>query len=60
MCFLGMHEVARELEHPFQNVPNDLPVTTWQAQFNEALIAMYAGYNPDLFVETDLPMGSTE
>lgn len=37
-CFLGLHEVARELENPFQNVPNDLPLTTFQAQFNEALV----------------------
>lgn len=22
MCFVGLHEVARELEHPFRNVPN--------------------------------------
>lgn len=38
LCFLGLHEVARELENPFQNVPNDLPLTTFQAQFNEALV----------------------
>ena len=30
MCFLGMHEVARELENPFINVPNDLPLCTFQ------------------------------
>lgn len=47
MCFLGLHEVARELENPFENVPNDLPLTTFQAQINEALVTMYAGYNPD-------------
>lgn len=47
LCFAGMHEVARELEDPFFNVPNDLPLTTFQAQFNEALIAMYAGFHPD-------------
>ena len=44
-----MHEVARELEAPFQNTPNDIPLTTFQAQFNEALITMYAGYHPDAF-----------
>jgi hypothetical protein len=25
----------------------DIPLTTFQAQFNEALIAMYAGFHPD-------------
>jgi predicted membrane chloride channel (bestrophin family) len=38
LCFLGTQEVARELEDPFQNVPNDIPLTTYQAQMNEALI----------------------
>jgi predicted membrane chloride channel (bestrophin family) len=49
MCLSGIHEVARELENPFRNVPNDLPVVTLQAEFNEALITMYAGYHPDAF-----------
>ena len=53
MCFVGVHEVARELEKPFQNVPNDLPLTTFQAQFNEALIAMYAGFHPDAWSVED-------
>lgn len=47
LCFLGLHEVARELENPFQNAPNDLPLTTFQAQVNETLITLYAGYHPD-------------
>ena len=47
LCFLGLHEVARELENPFHNIPNDLPLTTFQAQINEALVTMYAGYHPD-------------
>lgn len=51
MCFLGLHEVARELENPMQNVPNDLPLTTFQAQLNESLVAMYAGYHPDSWWE---------
>jgi len=38
LCFLGIAEVARELENPFLNVPNDLPLTTFQAEFNEALV----------------------
>ena len=37
-CLAGIHEVARELENPFRNIPNDLPLATMQAQFNEALI----------------------
>jgi predicted membrane chloride channel (bestrophin family) len=49
LCFAGLHEVARELEAPFQNAPNDLPLTTFQAQFNEALVTMYAGFHPDAF-----------
>jgi hypothetical protein len=48
-CLAGLHEVARELENPFRNVPNDLPVTTFQAFFNEALLTMYAGYHPDAY-----------
>ncbi|EEC50734.1 predicted protein, partial [Phaeodactylum tricornutum CCAP 1055/1] len=50
-CFLGMHEVARELENPMQNAPNDLPLVTYQAQFNEALVTMYAGFHPDSWWE---------
>jgi predicted membrane chloride channel (bestrophin family) len=51
MCFTGLHEVARELESPFQNVPNDLPLNNWHAQFNEALVTMFAGYHPDSYWE---------
>ena len=47
LCFIGLHEVARELEDPFQNIPNDLPLTTFQAQINEALVTIYAGFHPD-------------
>lgn len=47
LCFLGLHEVARELENPFRNVPNELPILTFQAQYNEALVTMYSGYHPD-------------
>ena len=49
MCFSGLHEVARELENPFQNVPNDIPANNFQAQFNEGLMTMYSGYHPDAF-----------
>mmetsp|Transcript_5464 Transcript_5464/g.16147 ORF Transcript_5464/g.16147 Transcript_5464/m.16147 type:complete len:660 (+) Transcript_5464:436-2415(+) len=48
-CLAGIDEVARELESPFRNVPNELPLVTLMAQFNEALITMYAGYHPDHF-----------
>ena len=48
-CLSGIHEVARELENPFRNIPNEIPLVTLQAQFNEALITMYAGYHPDHF-----------
>jgi hypothetical protein len=41
--------VARELENPFRNVPNELPIVTLMAEFNEALVTMYAGYHPDFF-----------
>eukprot|EP00542_Grammatophora_oceanica_P022122 CAMPEP_0194033986 /NCGR_PEP_ID=MMETSP0009_2-20130614/6433_1 /TAXON_ID=210454 /ORGANISM="Grammatophora oceanica, Strain CCMP 410" /LENGTH=601 /DNA_ID=CAMNT_0038674721 /DNA_START=104 /DNA_END=1912 /DNA_ORIENTATION=- len=50
-CLAGLHEVARELEQPFRNVPNDVPLVTFLAQFNEALIVMFAGYHPDLFFD---------
>jgi predicted membrane chloride channel (bestrophin family) len=49
----GIHEVARELENPFRNVPNELPLVTMQAQFNEALLTMYAGFHPDNFWKED-------
>jgi len=51
-CLCGLHEVARELENPFRNIPNDLPINTFQAFFNEALFTMYSGYHPDLFWDT--------
>ena len=35
MIYVGLHEVSRELEDPFQNTPNDIPLNTFQAQFNE-------------------------
>ena len=49
MCLSGIHEVARELENPFRNVPNELPLVTLMAQYNEALITMFSGYHPDHF-----------
>jgi polyhydroxyalkanoate synthesis regulator phasin len=52
-CLSGIHEVARELENPFRQVPNELPLVTFQAQFNEALITMFSGYHPDSFWEEE-------
>lgn len=40
----GLWEVAKELQDPFKNAPNDLPLNNYQAQFNEALLMMYSGY----------------
>lgn len=36
---------------PFKNAPNDLPLNYYQAQFNEALVSMTAGFHPDSFWE---------
>ena len=52
-CLAGINEVARELENPFRNIPNELPLVTLQAQFNEALLTMYVGYHPDLYWEEE-------
>jgi len=46
-CLAGLHEVARELENPFRNAPNDVPLCTLLAFYNEALITTYAGHHPD-------------
>lgn len=51
LCFLGGLEVARELETAFSSAPNDLPLTTFQAEFNEALVTVYAGFHPDAWWE---------
>lgn len=52
-CLAGLHEVARELENPFRNAPNDIPLCTLQAFYNEALLTMFAGYHPDHFWDPD-------
>jgi len=46
-CLVGLHEVARELENPYRNVPNDIPLVTLMAEYNESLSVMYAGFHPD-------------
>lgn len=48
-CLAGLHEVARELENPFRNAPNDIPLCTMMAFYNEALITMFAGFHPDFY-----------
>eukprot|EP00553_Chaetoceros_curvisetus_P011235 CAMPEP_0204641766 /NCGR_PEP_ID=MMETSP0717-20131115/51318_1 /ASSEMBLY_ACC=CAM_ASM_000666 /TAXON_ID=230516 /ORGANISM="Chaetoceros curvisetus" /LENGTH=549 /DNA_ID=CAMNT_0051662475 /DNA_START=877 /DNA_END=2526 /DNA_ORIENTATION=+ len=45
--FVGLWQVSNELEDPFRNVPNDLPLNYFQAEFNEALVVMFAGYHPE-------------
>lgn len=47
LALAGVNEVARELENPFRNVPNELPLVTFMAQYNEALITLYSGFHPD-------------
>ncbi|KAL7507013.1 hypothetical protein ACHAXN_004238 [Cyclotella atomus] len=48
-CLAGLHEVARELENPFRNAPNDIPLCTMLAMYNESLITMFAGFHPDSY-----------
>mmetsp|Transcript_32828 Transcript_32828/g.69049 ORF Transcript_32828/g.69049 Transcript_32828/m.69049 type:complete len:629 (-) Transcript_32828:179-2065(-) len=48
-CLAGLHEVARELENPFRNAPNDVPLCTLLAFYNEALITTFAGFHPDAY-----------
>jgi hypothetical protein len=57
MCFTGLHEVSRELENPFQNVPNDIPLNNFQAQFNESLMNMFMGFHPDAYWEVCVEQG---
>jgi len=52
-CLSGLHEVARELENPYKNFPNEIPLVTLNAMFNESLITMFAGYHPDHFWDPD-------
>eukprot|EP00555_Chaetoceros_dichaeta_P000474 CAMPEP_0198278292 /NCGR_PEP_ID=MMETSP1447-20131203/66302_1 /TAXON_ID=420782 /ORGANISM="Chaetoceros dichaeta, Strain CCMP1751" /LENGTH=202 /DNA_ID=CAMNT_0043973367 /DNA_START=383 /DNA_END=991 /DNA_ORIENTATION=- len=52
-CLAGLHEVARELENPFRNIPNDIPLNTLQAMFNESLLTVYSGYHPDHYWKGD-------
>ena len=51
--FTGLWLVANELEDPFRNAPNDLPLNNFQAQFNEALVCMFAGFHPEAWWDID-------
>mmetsp|Transcript_18555 Transcript_18555/g.26108 ORF Transcript_18555/g.26108 Transcript_18555/m.26108 type:complete len:593 (+) Transcript_18555:266-2044(+) len=53
LCLTALHEVATELENPYRNFPNDIPLNTLLALFNESLITMYAGYHPDHYWNGD-------
>jgi len=59
-CLVGLHEVARELENPFRNVPNEIPLCTLQAMYNETLVTMFSGYNPDSFWDAEMYRGALE
>jgi predicted membrane chloride channel (bestrophin family) len=60
ICFVGTHEVARELSDPYYTFPNDLPLNNFQTQVNEALICMWAGFHPDSWrAEPDNDSGSS-
>ena len=59
-CLVGLHEVARELENPFRNVPNEIPLCTILAMYNEALVTMFSGYNPDSFWDAEVFQGALE
>mmetsp|Transcript_15566 Transcript_15566/g.33972 ORF Transcript_15566/g.33972 Transcript_15566/m.33972 type:complete len:199 (-) Transcript_15566:464-1060(-) len=59
-CLAGLHEVARELENPFRNVPNELPLCTLQARYNETLVTMFSGFNPDSYWDAELYQGPLE
>jgi len=49
LCMAGMHEVARELENPYRNYPNEIPLGTLLAVYNEALVSMCTGFHPDAY-----------
>ena len=57
-CLVGLHEVARELENPFRNYPNELPLCTLMAMYNEALVTCYGGYGPDAFWDPEAYQGA--
>ena len=52
--------MARELENPFRNAPNEIPVCLLQAMYNEALATMFSGFNPDAFWDPAMYQGAFE
>ena len=59
-CLVGLHEVGRELESPFRAVPNEIPLCTLQAMYNETLVTMFSGYNPDSFWDPEIYSGALQ
>ena len=49
MCLQSIDEVGKELENPFRNIPNELPVVTYQAEYNESLLVINSGFHPDAY-----------
>ena len=43
-----------QIEHPFRNAPNEIPVCLLQATYNEALANMFSGFNPDAFWDPEM------
>eukprot|EP00970_Alexandrium_tamarense_P016503 scaffold6677_cov62-Alexandrium_tamarense.AAC.1 len=41
-------------------MPNELPLCTFQAMYNEALCTMFAGYNPDSYWDPEAYQGALE
>ncbi len=39
VCLAGLHEVARELETPYRSAPNDVPLCTLLAYYNEVSVS---------------------
>merc|ERR1711953_1333430 len=58
VCLTGLHEVARELENPFRNAPNDIPLCTLLAMYNESLVTMCSGFHPDAYWDPDRHVNS--
>mmetsp|Transcript_36205 Transcript_36205/g.53097 ORF Transcript_36205/g.53097 Transcript_36205/m.53097 type:complete len:610 (+) Transcript_36205:119-1948(+) len=48
-CLAGLHEAGREMENPFRNIPNDIPLCTLMAMYNESLVTLYNGFHPDFY-----------
>lgn len=54
-CLVSTHEVGRELEDPYKNYPNEIPLVSLMAMFNESLLTMCSGFHPDGFWKPSLP-----